>query len=155
MDENLRSRTTYQNLATPVTAPPGTNPELPPTWKHLTGSHTYMWHEDRLHSLALTAGASAAGTIGPWAVPLSINGQNALISGQLRRAADPSLLWLWPIVVSLACVGALLRLHDQRITRRVGRALALATVPAVVVARIGVSSTATPSCPPGSTSISP
>ena len=136
VDENLRSPTTYLNRATPVMVPSGANPKLPPAWKHLTDSHSYIWHEDRLHVLA--GRSSAPGDVGPWVVPVTVNGREEVIRGQLWRAADPSLLWFWPAVVILACVVALLRVRDQRITRTLGRVLALAAVVAVVVARIGV-----------------
>jgi hypothetical protein len=136
VDENLRSPTTYLNRATPVMAPSGSDAKLPPAWKHLTDSHSYIWHEDRLHVLA--GRSSAPGEVGPWVVPLTVNGRSEVIRGQLWRAADPSLLWFWPPVVILACVVALLRVRDQRITRALGRALALAAVAAVVVARIGL-----------------
>jgi hypothetical protein len=136
VDENLRSPTTYLNRATPVMVPSGANPRLPPAWKHLTDSHSYIWHEDRLHVLA--GRSSAPGDVGPWVVPVTVNGREEVIRGQLWRAADPSLLWFWPAVVILACVVALLRVRDQRITRTLGRMLALAAVVAVVVARIGV-----------------
>jgi len=136
VDENLRAPTTYLNRATPVIVPSGAKPQLPPDWEHLTDSHSYVWHEDRLHVLA--GRSSAPGDVGPWVVPLTVNGRREVIRGQLWRAADPSLLWFWPPVVILAGVAALLRVRDQRITRALGRVLALASVLAVVVARIGV-----------------
>ena len=136
VDENLRSPTTYLNRATPVMVPSGAKPKLPPAWKHLSGSHAYIWHEDRLHVLA--GRSSAPGEVGPWVVPLTVDGRREVIRGQLWRAADPSLLWFWPPVVILACVVALLRVRDQRITRAMGRVLALVAILALVVARIGV-----------------
>ncbi len=137
VDENIRSPTTYLNRATPIAAPKGTDATAPPSWKHMTDSHSYMWHEDRLHTLALSSPNAAAGDVGPWTVPLTINGAKHVISGQLWRAADPSLLWFWPTVVCLVCLAALIRARDQRIIQRLGALLALLTVAAVAAGRIG------------------
>ncbi len=137
VDENLRSPTTYQNQTPSAAVPKGAGANLAASWRHLTDGHTYTWHEDRLHTLALAARHPASGAIGPWTVPLNIDGHKAAIDGRLSYAAAPSKLWFWPALVILACAIALIRIGDPRITRRLATLLALVTVLAVLVGRVG------------------
>jgi hypothetical protein len=137
VDENVRSPTVYLNRAVPSPAPGRRESRMPPLWRHLTDAHTYMWHEDRLHSLAAAARSPSSGDIGRWIVPLAVGGRRETITGMLEYAAPPSRVWLWPLVVVVACAVALLRVGEPRITRALARALAFATLPAVVVGRAG------------------
>ena len=154
VDENLRSPTTYLNRATPVMVPCGAKPKLPPAWKHLSGSHAYIWHEDRLHVLA--GRSSAPGEVGPWVVPLTVDG---------RRGGDsrPALARGRPVVVVVLAAGG-----DPGLRRRAAARTGSADHP-----RYGQgsgagrnsgagggdgsasSSTGTRASPPGSTSTSP
>jgi hypothetical protein len=137
VDVNTRSATYYLNRARPVIVPPGLTRSAPPDWKRITPGRSTSWHEDRLHALALAAHPSGNSFVGRWLVPLVVDGRRTAITGGLRHATRPSLLWFWPLLLVLACVPALLRLRDAGLdgVATVGLAgLALATATA---ARLG------------------
>jgi hypothetical protein len=134
---NKRSPTSYLNNPRPQVPPRGAVPGAPPLWKRVSAGHTHMWHEDRLHSLAVTARSGAARYVGTWAVPITIGGQAARITGGLSYSPNPSLIWFWPIVVVAACCGLLLRLRSPRVDAAMGAALTCITLVAIILARVG------------------
>jgi hypothetical protein len=134
---NTRSRAYYLNRARPLTPPAGVGPGTPPVWKRISSGRSASWHEDRLHSLALAAHPSGDAFVGRWVVPLLVDGRRAEVRGGLWHAAPPSLLWLWPLALVLACVPALLRLRDARLETPVGAVLALLALAAATTARLG------------------
>ena len=137
IDENLRSPTLYLNRAVPAEIPPDLSNSRAPEWRRLSGGHTLMWHEDRLHALALGAHSGSAGSVGSWLVPVVLDGRRTQVRGALDFRPAPTRVWLWPLVIVLACIPALLRLRTSRITRRTVRAAALLGLPAIVVGRLG------------------
>ncbi len=109
VEVNTHSPTYFLNRARPVT-PPSAAARMPAHWRSITSGHSTSWHEDRLHGLALAAHSSASRDLGHWIVPLVLDGRRSRIGGTLRQAPRPSLLWLWPLALLVACVPALLRL---------------------------------------------
>ncbi|HEY2542879.1 MAG TPA: hypothetical protein VGH92_07465, partial [Gaiellaceae bacterium] len=103
----------------------------PPRWHRLTGGHSYLWHEHRLHTLETVA--RAAGSAGPWSVPLVVDGRPHTLRGVLDYTA-PGTTFAWIAVpVVLALVAALAA------TRSAGTlvVLALAATAAVWALRVG------------------
>jgi hypothetical protein len=135
--ENQNSPTTYLNKPRPQVPPRGAVPSAPPRWKLISTSHTYQWHEDRLHSLAATARSGAARFIGTWSVPLTVDGKAARITGGLSYKPNPSILWFWPLIVLAVCCGLLLRLKSPRLDGVMALVLSVTTLLAIIVARAG------------------
>ena len=100
---NLRSVTAQTDRIDRFDLKPSANPSSPPLWHRLTSGHAYAWHEHRLHVLEPAArGKSTAGTVGPWSVPLVVNGHRTALDGVLDYRPPPG--WTW---VALACLLAL------------------------------------------------
>jgi hypothetical protein len=137
VDENLRSPTVYLNRPVPAELPPGLGAGVRPQWRRLTGAHSYMWYENRLQALALGAHRDSPGSVGAWVIPMVVDGRRTQVRGRLDFQPRPTRLWLWPVVVGLASIPAVLRLQVTRFTRRLVRILALIAVPAVIVGRVG------------------
>jgi hypothetical protein len=137
VDVNTRSATYYLNRARPAIVPPSLTRATPPVWKRVSGDPSTSWHEDRLHALALAAHPSGDSFLGRWLVPVIVNGRRTAITGGLWHAARPSLLWLWPLLLVLACVPALLRLHDAGLDRMATTALAVLALASATAARLG------------------
>ena len=94
-----------------------------PRWRLQRGRRSVVWHDARVQGLppGLTEGV--------WRVPLVVDGRGQVLSGTLRRFADPP-LWLWLLV--LACWPAvaavpLVRRRDDRVR---GWAVALGMIAA-------------------------
>ena len=85
----------------------------------MSSGHAYGWHDGRLHALATTALAPGATYLGRWQVPLRVDGARSAIAGGLYFAASPSIVWFWPILVTLACVLAARRLRRPELDERV------------------------------------
>ena len=78
-----------------------------PAWVLLTAGHGLTWHDHRLTPPAdLAAGASA-----PWALPLTVDGRAASLTGTFTRFPRPR-AWPW-IAVSLGVLGVLLGLRRR------------------------------------------
>jgi hypothetical protein len=121
VDVNHNSSMYYLNQ-TPVglTPPSNLTATTPPRWESVSGGDTYNWHDGRLHALASVALAPGVSFVGRWRVPILVDGRREAITGGLWHADNPSLVWLWPIVVLLACVLAAWRLHRPSLDRRAG-----------------------------------
>jgi hypothetical protein len=136
---NENSSMYYLNQ-TPVAAIPPTNltASTPPNWHHLSGGHSYEWHDGRLHALAAVALTPGTSFVGRWNLPLRINGHLASIDGGLWHADDPSIVWFWPIIVLVACVLAAWRVRKPRLDAMVARTLANVALVGVTVAGLGL-----------------
>jgi hypothetical protein len=149
VEVNTRSATSFLNRARPSTVPRGLGPRTPPAWKLLTRGHSTSWHEDRLHALALVAHPAGERDLGRWFVPVLVDGHPTGISGALRWAPRPSLLWFWPLALLLACVPALLRLGDAGLARGVSTGLTAPALGASTLARLGRELYGRPTVSPG------
>jgi hypothetical protein len=129
VDVNRNSSMYYLNH-TPVALTPPSNltATTPPNWQPVSSGDTYNWHDGRLHALASVALAPGASFVGRWRVPVLVDGRQAAIAGGLWHADNPSLVWLWPIVVVLACVIAGWRVRRPSIDRRLAKGLGIAAV---------------------------
>ncbi|HTX32668.1 MAG TPA: hypothetical protein VMD09_14895 [Solirubrobacteraceae bacterium] len=135
---NENSAMYYLNQ-TPValTPPASLRPTTPPSWHQVSTGTSYEWHDGRLHALASVALTPGSSFVGHWQIPLLVNGTRSAITGGLWHAANPSIVWFWPLVVLLACVLAGWRLHRPNFDGELSRGLGLTAVVAVSVAVLG------------------
>jgi hypothetical protein len=134
---NKHSPSAYLNSPRPLTVPKDAAPGATPDWHRITTGHTYQWHEDRLHSLAVTSRGSVHSYVGTWTVPLNVDGRRQSISGGLFYAPDPSIVWFWPLIVAVICCAALLRVKSLRLDRAMAAVVSVTTLAAIVLARAG------------------
>ena len=134
---NLRSLTAQTDRIDRFDLRPSANPRARPLWHRLTGGHAYAWHEHRLHVLEpLAHGHKAAATLGPWSVPLLVDGRRHTLNGVLDfRPPGPGWAWLALACALAACssAGAALPRGGQRLAV----ALGLAATLLVWVVRVG------------------
>jgi hypothetical protein len=120
---NLRSLTAQTDRIDRFDLRPSANPQADPLWHHLTGGHAYAWHEHRLHVLEVLArGRSSAGTLGPWSVPLLVNGRREALTGVLHFT-PPAPGWAW---IGFACLLALASSAATLLARTRGAQIAIA-----------------------------
>ena len=135
---NRNSEMYYLNQTPFSQAPPaGITRSTPPRWLAVSGGHDYEWHDGRLQALASVALTSGRSYVGSWRIPLLINGRPAALSGTLWHAEHPSIVWLWPIVVALACVLAAWRVRRPTLDARVARGLGVIALIALGVGAVG------------------
>jgi len=135
---NHNSAMYYLNQTPFAERPPARlGPKTPPRWELVSTGHDYNWHDGRLHALAAVALSSGQSYVGKWRVPVLVDGSLSSISGGLWHAADPSIVWFWPIVVLLLCVLAAWRVKNQAVDRWTARLLGLAALAAVAVVAVG------------------
>ena len=133
-----RNSAMYYLNQTPAEVPPSNlRPTTAPKWSSVSDGHDYSWHDGRLHALATVALAPGASYVGRWSIPVRINGHVGAIAGGLWHASDPSIVWLWPIVVLLACVLAARRVRSAQLDRILARVLAVAALIASAVVAVG------------------
>lgn len=134
---NQNSAMYYFNQ-TPAEVPPANlGPATPPNWSSAGAGHEYSWHDGRLHALATVAITPGAAYVGRWSIPLRVNGRRSAIAGGLWHAADPSLVWFWPIIVLILCTLAARRVNRPELDIRIARLLSMAALVAVAVAGVG------------------
>jgi hypothetical protein len=98
---NLRSLTAQSDRIDRYDLRPSTSPAAAPLWHRLTGGRSYGWHEHRLHLLQVLArGRRSAGALGPWSVPLVVDGRKVALDGTLFFRPPP-LGWVW---IGAACL---------------------------------------------------
>ena len=134
---NKASAMFYLNQVPAQTPPLRTGPRVAPIWSLVSSGHTYGWHDGRLHALATTVLPPGGGYLGPWQVPVRVDGASTAIAGGLDYAPSPSIVWLWPILVALACVLAARRLRRPELDERVARGLAATALAGFAVAVTG------------------
>ncbi len=134
-----RNSSMYYLNQTPValTPPASLTPRTPPSWQPVIANHAYGWHDGRLHALATVALAPGATFVGTWRLPLIVDGRETAITGGLWHAADPSIIWFWPIAVMLLCVLAAWRVRKPSLDQRVARSLAVAALLATATGAVG------------------
>jgi hypothetical protein len=137
VDVNHNSAMYYLNQ-TPAEVPPVNLARTTPAeWHRVSSSHEYSWHDGRLHALASVARLPGVAFVGTWSVPVLLGAQLSAIRGGLWHADDPSLVWLWWIVVLVACVLAAWRLRIAAVDLGVARSLAAGALVGIAVAAIG------------------
>ena len=128
----------YYLSQTPVPAvpPPGLTRRTPPHWIEVSAGRAYMWREGRLHGLTTIELAPGTSYVGPWSIPVLIDGRLTRISGGLWYAGDPSIVWFWPIIVLIACVLAAWRVRRPALDDRLARTLSLTLLGGLGVAAV-------------------
>jgi hypothetical protein len=134
---NENSPMYFLNQIPPVTPSTDLGPSTPPDWQRVTGGHTYVWHDGRLHAGATQARLPGTRFAGDWSVPLRIDGATAAIRGGLYDAPPPSPVWFWPVAVVLGCVLAGVRLRRPELDLRLARISGGLALAGFVVASIG------------------
>jgi hypothetical protein len=138
VDVNQNSEMYYlSQTPVPETVPAGLSRTTPPHWDHVSGGHSFLWHDGRLHALTTVAIAPGTSFVGPWQVRVLVNGQPTVISGSVFYDGGPSIVWFWPIVVLLACVLAAWRVRRPAIDLRLARTLALVLLAAFALGGAG------------------
>ena len=147
---NHNSSMYYLNQ-TPVaeTPPSDLNRSTPPDWHAISSGHAYEWHDGRLQDLAQEALLPGTSYVGPWRIPLIVDGRPAFITGALFHHARPSIVWFWPIIVLLACVLAAWRLKRPEIDRLTARVLGVAGIAGLSVAALARGLHGRPGVPAG------
>jgi hypothetical protein len=109
--ENLRSSATYINRTrlgnTPIPAiATGTGASTPPRWHRVSGAHTAIWHDHRIHWMGTSAPAEvqddpgAVHTINPqWTVVFRDASQTVAVHGSLLWVPGPS-GWPWAALIA-------------------------------------------------------
>jgi hypothetical protein len=134
---NHNSEMYYLNQTPAEAVPSNLTPRTPPHWSGVSDSHDYSWHDGRLHALATVARAPGSSFAGQWRIPLLVGGAPSAVSGGLWHADDPSLVWLWPIIVLLACTLAARRVRAPALDARIARVLGFAALAGILVAGAG------------------
>lgn len=134
---NLRSLTAQTDRIDRFDLRPSANARARPLWHRLTGGHAYAWHEHRLHVLEpLAHGRRDAATLGPWSVPLLVDGRRHTLNGVLDFE-PPGPVWAWFVlacaVAALSAAAALL----QGTGRWLAVPLGLAATALVWAVRVG------------------
>jgi hypothetical protein len=134
---NENSEMYYFNQTPPATPPLGLKRSAPERWVQVGSGNSYQWHDGRLHAFALEALAPGSSYVGPWRIPIIVNGRRVAVSGTLWYRGGPSIAWLWPIAILVLCVLAAWRLRESRIDALVARALAGLTLFGIALAAAG------------------
>src|SRR5579875_3156527 len=134
---NQNSEMYYFNQTPPATPPPRLKRDTPPRWLQVGSGRSYEWHDGRLHAFALEAVTPGGSKVGPWRIPLLVDGHRSAMSGTLWHRGAPSIAWLWPVAILVLCVLAGWRLNDLRIDALVARALAAVTLIGISLGEIG------------------
>lgn len=122
----------------PVIAPPNDlTATTPPRWEHLTSAHEYGWHDGRVGALASIVLAPGVSYVGKWSVAVIVDGRRSSIRGGLWHASPPSIVWMWWVGVVIACALAAWRLRAPDLDRGASRALASATLLALITGAVG------------------
>jgi hypothetical protein len=136
---NTHSSTAQTDLLSLIPSEtPSLNPRKAPSWFKLTTADRYLWHDHRIHALALLSDGGPARRLGEWNIPLKLNGGRGAITGDLRSIPLPN-RWFWlvlSVLIAIAAV-AVLRWKGSRFAATGGPALAVITVVAVLIAHAG------------------
>ena len=129
---NVRSLTAVADRIGHFRPNPDLNPRAPPAWRRLTGGHSYLWHDHRLHALEpLAQGHRAEAVVGRWSIPISMDGRQSALKGELIYV-PPGPLWPWLLVAGLLAAAVWLDLARSK-SPAVRPTIAAALVATVVV----------------------
>ncbi len=134
---NENSEMYYLNQTVPEVPPPHLSRGTPPKWQRVSEGHEYEWHDGRIGSLAATVIPPGMSYVGRWSIAVLLNGRLSTLAGGLWHAPNPSLAWLWLIVVMVACLLAAWRLSRPELHARLARVLAVVVLIALAVGGAG------------------
>jgi hypothetical protein len=98
----------WANASSPTAAADKLVPRRASGWIRRTRDHAFVWHDHRL------APPRSLRTTAPWALPLTIDGRAARLSGTFERVPRPA---LWPWLLGALGVFALVALAGRRLPR--------------------------------------
>lgn len=135
---NLRSLTAESDRIDRFDLKPDPNPHAPPLWHRVSAGHAYLWHEHRLHVREpLARGHTSTTVLGPWSVPLLIDGKPHALVGVLVYH-PPASVWPWILIAAALALGlAAAGARGSPTRRRLIPLAALPAVPLVWALRIG------------------
>lgn len=150
---NENSSMFYENLTPPQLPPAYLTPTTAPKWRKVSTGHEYTWHDGRLGALADVALPPSAARrttyVGRWIVPIVLDGHPAVVSGGVWHYVNPSIAWLWPIVVLVACVLAAWRVRSAALDEALARVLAIGVLCAIGIGAYGRQMHGRPTVSPG------
>jgi len=124
--ENLRSPATYLNRTRAGTTPIpaiaiGTGASTPPRWQRVSGSHTAIWHDHRIHWMGTSPppdvqrDEDAFHTVIPqWTVAFRYGSRTVAVHGRLDWVPGPS-GWPWaPVVLAWFAAGVVVASSRRR-----------------------------------------
>ena len=125
--ENLRSPATYLDRTRAGTTPVpaiamGTGPSTAPRWHRVSGSHTAIWHDHRIHWMgtsmppAVRSEPGAFHSVIPqWTVAFRYQATTVAVQGHLDWVPGPS-GWPWaPVVLALFGLGFVIARSRRRV----------------------------------------
>jgi hypothetical protein len=121
-------------IPVPETPPSSLSGASPRHWVRITTGHTYEWRDGRLHAFAAVALTPGASYVGPWNIPLLVDGRRTTIGGAVDHRGPPSVVWFWPIAVMFASTIAGWRIRRETLDRRLERILTAALLPLIALA---------------------
>jgi len=128
--ENLRSQAVYLNRTRAGTTPLPAIAEhsvasTPPLWHRVSGSHTAIWHDHRIHWMGTTPppvvqrDPGERHTIDPrWTVEFRAGAQTVAVHGRLDWVPGPSVFPWLPFVTALFVLGFALSRRPASTSRR-------------------------------------
>ena len=121
---NERSAATYINQSrdgTGVELPDDVGSDGEPRWVHVGSDATVAWHDHRIHWMVDTEPAVGPdGVVQDWVVPLTVDGDEVVVSGRLLRHSD-DLPWAALLGAGFGVTALLLaRRHALRVPLLVG-----------------------------------
>lgn len=135
---NLNSREYYLNQVPEAEQPPADlTPSTPPHWVSVSSGHAYMWREGRLHAFAAEALTPGQSFVGDWRIPVTVDGHLSALSGSISHTGAPSIIWFWPVLVTLLCALAAWRVRSDELDRRLSRIMMLTLYGLIAVGMFG------------------
>jgi hypothetical protein len=136
---NDRSPQTVAARLARSTTHPVFSPGAAPGWRRVSGSRAFAWHENRVRPAGAQPASGTARPVGPWRVPLLVDGRPAAVGGVAWYAPPPP-LWPWSIPVAVVLVGSLAAARSQRaVGRAVAVVLAVLALAALLAGTLGIS----------------
>jgi hypothetical protein len=110
-----------------------------PSWRKVTGGHTFAWHENRLRPRPIVAGGASPKRVAPWTIPLVVDGRRVRLTGWEWYAAGPSLgVWLAAVAILVGAAAAAARYGRRALQHVLATGLLPVTVGAWLAGWIGI-----------------
>jgi hypothetical protein len=89
-----------------------------PSWRKLTGGHTFAWHENRLRPRPIVAGGASPTRVAAWTIPLVVDGRHVRLTGWEWYAAGPPLgIWLAGVAILVGAAAVAARYGGRALQR--------------------------------------